>query len=148
VLPVRWTLLLIDGPRERFERAALRWHGRLPREVAGVGSLGAQAVLALFGLLAKPERATGAAGSLAGLLDDSRGATRRGRSGTGSHRSAAERTAVRISAKFGRFRSGVLAGDGAGQVPSVLRRARSASRPKLHWAAVRGWLILREMPKR
>jgi hypothetical protein len=44
--------------------------------------------------------------------------------------------------------SGVLAGDGAGRVVSVLRRARSATRPKLYWAAVRGRLILREMPKR
>ena len=65
-----------------------------------------------------------------------------------AHSAAAERTAVRISAKCGQFLGGVPAGDAAGLVPSVLRRARSATRPKPRWAAVRGRLILREMPRR
>jgi hypothetical protein len=57
-------------------------------------------VLAPFGLLAKPEHVTGAGVAPApGLI----GRPRR-------------RTAVRISAKCGRFLGGVLAGDGAGQV--------------------------------
>jgi hypothetical protein len=59
-------LLLRDKAPEKFPRAALRWHGRLCREV-DVGLEEAQAVLAALVLLSG-ERKTNAAFALAELL--------------------------------------------------------------------------------
>ena len=60
-------LLLCDAEPSRFERAALRWHGRYCREVAGVELDEGQAVLAGLGALRGP-RAKAAARGLAELL--------------------------------------------------------------------------------
>jgi hypothetical protein len=59
-------LLLLDSEPTRFERAALRWHGRYCREVSDVGLVEAQAVLAcLAGLRgARPEPAAHALADL------------------------------------------------------------------------------------
>jgi hypothetical protein len=59
-------LLLRDKAPEKFPRAALRWHGRLCREV-DVSLEEAQAVLAALGLLAGERKET-AAYALAELL--------------------------------------------------------------------------------
>jgi hypothetical protein len=59
-------LLLRDKAPEKFPRAALRWHGRLCREV-DVGLEEAQAILAALVLLAS-ERKRNAAYALAELL--------------------------------------------------------------------------------
>ena len=59
-------LLLRDKAPERFARAALRWHGRLCREV-DISLEEAQAVLAALALLAS-ERKQNAAYALAELL--------------------------------------------------------------------------------
>ena len=61
-------LLVRDREPKRFERAALRWHGRYCREVADVTLEEAQAVLALLGGL-KGQRAPAAARALAELFD-------------------------------------------------------------------------------
>ena len=45
-------LLLRDADRTRFDRAALRWHGRYCREIPDVGLREATAVLALLASLA------------------------------------------------------------------------------------------------
>jgi hypothetical protein len=60
-------LLLRDEAPEKFSRVALRWHGRLCREVPNVGLQEAQAVLAALTLLAT-ERKQNAAYALADLL--------------------------------------------------------------------------------
>jgi hypothetical protein len=59
-------LLLLDTEPSRFERAALRWHGRYCREVKDVDLIEAQAVLAcLAGLRgARPEPAAHALADL------------------------------------------------------------------------------------
>jgi hypothetical protein len=44
-------LLLLDSEPARFERAALRWHGRYCREVSDVDLAEAQAVLACLAVL-------------------------------------------------------------------------------------------------
>ena len=53
-------LCLLLGEREprRFERAALRWHGRFCREVAGVTLEEGQAVLALLAALGDRDEST------------------------------------------------------------------------------------------
>ncbi|MDQ3859465.1 MAG: hypothetical protein M3327_13650 [Actinomycetota bacterium] len=61
-------LVLLDAWPERFETAALRWHGRYCRETRGVTFDEAQAVLALLGALRGPKRAA-AAHALADLVD-------------------------------------------------------------------------------
>ncbi len=61
-------LLLRDSDPSRFERAALRWHGRFCSEVSDVTLAEAQAVLALLTALRGP-RASVAARALAELLD-------------------------------------------------------------------------------
>ncbi len=61
-------LLLVDGRPERYEAAALRWHGRYCRETQDVTLDEAQAVLALLGALDGPRRAS-AARALADLFD-------------------------------------------------------------------------------
>lgn len=65
---VELCLLLLNRDRPRFERAALRWHGRYCREVAGVSLDEGQAVLSLLAALRSP-RAASAARSLAELFD-------------------------------------------------------------------------------
>ena len=60
-------LLLSEADRSRFERAALRWHGRFCREVRDVTLPEALAVLALLGGLADGTPAV-AARALAELL--------------------------------------------------------------------------------
>ena len=60
-------LILCDQEPERFQRAAVRWHGRYCREFH-VQVDEAQAVLGLLGLLQGPRRAA-AAHALADLLD-------------------------------------------------------------------------------
>lgn len=60
-------LLLLEHDRARFERAALRWHGRYCREVAEVSLDEAQAILASLAALRTP-RATNAALALGELL--------------------------------------------------------------------------------
>jgi hypothetical protein len=60
-------LLRVKEPR-RFDRAALRWHGRFCREVAGVTLEEGQAVLALLAAL-RTQRAPAAARALADLFD-------------------------------------------------------------------------------
>jgi hypothetical protein len=60
-------LLLLDAEPSRFERAALRWHGRFCREVADVGLVEAQAVLACLAGLRGP-RPEPAAHALADLV--------------------------------------------------------------------------------
>lgn len=62
------SLLLLERHPEKYERAALRWHGRYCREVPGVTLTEAQTILAALGLL-NGERRKAAAGALAGLLD-------------------------------------------------------------------------------
>ena len=64
-------LLLRDEDVPRFERAALRWHGRYCREVADVGFTEAAAVLALLAGLAAP-RPEAAAHALAEVLSGRR----------------------------------------------------------------------------
>jgi hypothetical protein len=61
-------LLLRDKEPTRFERGALRWHGRYRREVADVTLDEGQAVLALLAAL-RGSRAPAAARSLADLFD-------------------------------------------------------------------------------
>ncbi len=61
-------LLLLDKRPDRYETAALRWHGRYCRETRGVTFDEAQAVLALLGALRGPKR-TAAAHALADLFD-------------------------------------------------------------------------------
>ena len=61
-------LVLLDSRPERFERAALHWHGRFCREVDGVMLDEANAVLALLSALRGPRRAP-AAHALAELFD-------------------------------------------------------------------------------
>jgi hypothetical protein len=61
-------LLVLDKRPERFERAALRWHGGYCRETQDVTLDEAQAVLALLAALRGPRRAS-AAGALAELFD-------------------------------------------------------------------------------
>ena len=60
-------LLLCDADRPRFDRAALRWHGRYCRETRNVNVNEAAAVLALLGGLAGHSSAV-AARALAELL--------------------------------------------------------------------------------
>ena len=57
-------LLIAEREPARFERAALRWHGRYCREVAAVSAEEAQAVLALLLMLPGP-RSSAAARALA-----------------------------------------------------------------------------------
>jgi hypothetical protein len=57
-----------DSELRRFDRAALRWHGRYCREVADVTLDEGQAVLALLAAL-RSERAPAAARALAELFD-------------------------------------------------------------------------------
>jgi hypothetical protein len=57
-----------DSEPKRFDRAALRWHGRYCREVADVTLEEGQAVLALLAAL-KGERPPAAARALADLFD-------------------------------------------------------------------------------
>jgi hypothetical protein len=63
-------LLLLLHAKEpaRFEKAALRWHGRYCREASGVGLVEAQAMLACLAALNGP-RPKPAARALAELLD-------------------------------------------------------------------------------
>jgi hypothetical protein len=61
-------LLLCEREPRRYERAALRWHGRYCREVDGVSLDEAQAVLALLGAL-RGSRRPAVAVSLAELFD-------------------------------------------------------------------------------
>ncbi len=61
-------LLLLDKRPDRFDSAALRWHGRYCRETRDVTFDEAQAVLALLGALRGPKRAA-AAHALADLFD-------------------------------------------------------------------------------
>ena len=61
-------LLLCEGEPRRYERAALRWHGRFCREVDGVSLDEAQAVLALLAAL-RGSRRPAVAVSLAELFD-------------------------------------------------------------------------------
>ena len=61
-------LLLRDQEPRRFDRAALRWHGRYCREVADVTLAEGQAVLALLAALSG-ERGPAAARALADLFD-------------------------------------------------------------------------------
>jgi hypothetical protein len=60
-------LLLLDSEPARFERAALRWHGRYWREVGEVGLAEAQAVLACLAAL-RGTRPAPAAHALADLF--------------------------------------------------------------------------------
>jgi hypothetical protein len=60
-------LLLVEKAPERFERAALRWHGRYCREIRDVDFTEAQAILATLAALAG-ERRGNAAFALADLL--------------------------------------------------------------------------------
>jgi hypothetical protein len=60
-------LLLLDSEPSRFERAALRWHGRYCREVMDVDFAEAQAVLACLAGL-KGARPAAAAHALADLV--------------------------------------------------------------------------------
>ena len=64
------TLVYVDDKRERFDRATVRWHGRLCTEVKGLTA--SEATLALVALqgLAGP-RARTAGDTLAGLLERS-----------------------------------------------------------------------------
>ena len=59
-------LLLLDAEPSRFERAALRWHGRYCREVSDVDLAEAQAVLACLAALrgSRPEPAAHALADL------------------------------------------------------------------------------------
>jgi hypothetical protein len=61
-------LLYRDGDRRRFERAAVRWHGRLCLEVRGLASADAGLALAALRALADGEPAP-AGEALAALLD-------------------------------------------------------------------------------
>jgi hypothetical protein len=61
-------LLLSEREPARYERAALRWHGRYCREVDGVSLDEAQAVLALLAAL-RGSRRPAVAVSLAELFD-------------------------------------------------------------------------------
>jgi hypothetical protein len=84
-------LLMLESEPSRFERAALRWHGRYCREVSDVDLAEAQAVLAcLAGLRgSRPEPAAHALADLVHRRDLARasevlnrwGATRAARSG-------------------------------------------------------------------
>jgi hypothetical protein len=60
-------LVLLDSEPVRFERAALRWHGRYCREVNDVDLLEAQAVLACLAAL-RGRRPAPAAHALADLV--------------------------------------------------------------------------------
>jgi hypothetical protein len=53
-------LLLCEREPRRYERAALRWHGRYCRELDGVTLDEGQAVLGLLGALRGPRRADAA----------------------------------------------------------------------------------------
>jgi hypothetical protein len=64
---VELLLLILDAEPSRFERAALRWHGRYCREVTDVDLAEAQAVLACLAGL-RGERAAPAAHALADLV--------------------------------------------------------------------------------
>jgi hypothetical protein len=59
-------LLLCDRAPEKYERAALRWHGRFCRETAGVTLVEGQAILALLAML--PVRREQAAHALSDVL--------------------------------------------------------------------------------
>jgi hypothetical protein len=61
-------LLYRDTDARRFERAAVRWHGRLCLEVRGLSSADAGLALAALRALAAGEPAPGA-DALAGLLE-------------------------------------------------------------------------------
>ena len=61
-------LLLCEREPRRYERAALRWHGRYCREVEGVSLDEGQAVLALLAAL-RGSRRRSVAASLAELFD-------------------------------------------------------------------------------
>jgi hypothetical protein len=61
-------LLLCDKAPERFDRAALRWHGRYCREVADVSLPEAQAILATLAALPLPSVRLRAASALSDLL--------------------------------------------------------------------------------
>jgi hypothetical protein len=61
-------LLLCDKAPERFNRAALRWHGRYCREVADVSLPEAQAILATLAALPLPSVRPRAASALSDLL--------------------------------------------------------------------------------
>jgi hypothetical protein len=61
-------LLLLDREPAKYERAALRWHSRYCREIAGVDFTEAQAVLAVLAALPGP-RKRAAAHSLAELVN-------------------------------------------------------------------------------
>lgn len=60
-------LLLREHDLDRYRRAAIRWHGRLCREIPGITLEEAQAVLALLGAIATHRQAP-AARSLAELV--------------------------------------------------------------------------------
>jgi hypothetical protein len=60
-------LLLRERDRDRYPRAALRWHGRLCRDVPGRSLADAAAVLALLGSIGE-DVDRGAASALAELL--------------------------------------------------------------------------------
>jgi hypothetical protein len=62
------SLLICEKEPKRFDRAALRWHGRYCREVADVTLEEGQAVLALLAAL-RGQRAPAAARALADLFD-------------------------------------------------------------------------------
>jgi hypothetical protein len=64
----RACLLLCDKAPERFDRAALRWHGRYCREVADVSLPEAQAILATLAALPLPSVRPRAASALSDLL--------------------------------------------------------------------------------
>jgi HEAT repeat protein len=59
-------LLMLESEPSRFERAALRWHGRYCREVSDVDIAEAQAVLACLGGLrgSRPEQSAHALADL------------------------------------------------------------------------------------
>jgi hypothetical protein len=60
-------LLLREHDRDRYPRAALRWHGRLCRDVPSLSLADAAAVLALLGAIGE-DVDRGAASALAELL--------------------------------------------------------------------------------
>ena len=70
-------LLLLESELSRFERAALRWHGRYCREVRDVDLIEAQAVLACLAGL-RGSRPEPAAHALADLVHRRPGPSQRG----------------------------------------------------------------------